>query len=106
MTSRGRLLLRAQRPGKPLGPPPADADADEAQAWRDIIAAVPGDIFRAEDRQTLAHVATFLAAWRRGGMAPGATRALYRWFGEFLMPMAARRALLFPQAKPSRSRRV
>lgn len=106
MMPRGRLLLLAQRPGKPLGPPPANADADEARAWSDIVAAVPGDIFRAEDRFTLSHVATMLVHWRRGVVSLAMARALYRWFGQCLMPMAARRALLFPQAKPSRSRRV
>ena len=105
MTTRGQLLLIAQRPGRPLGPPPERLDAAEAQAWHDIVAAVPGDVFRAQDGMMLELAARHLACWREGKI-PDRARHLYRTLGHFLMPMAARRRLLFPCARPSRSKRV
>lgn len=105
--NRKQLLLVAQRPGIPLGPPPESLDESVRSAWADIVAAVPGDVFRAQDALILAHVARCLAAWRAGTLSgPVWTRHLYRRLGDYLVPMAARRRLLFPDAKPSRSRWV
>jgi hypothetical protein len=106
MTGRGPLLLRAQRSGRPLDGPPDWLTPAAVQAWHDVIAAQPADVFRDEDASTLGHLSEALALWHAGRLTGDWTRALYRWLGTLLIPMANRRALLFPTARPSRSRRV
>jgi hypothetical protein len=108
VTSRGRQLLQAQRDRlPPLDSPPEWIGEDGAKAWHDIVASVPGDVFRLPDGILLSVVARHLAAWRAGSIVKQeSVRELYRAFGSFLMPMAARRRLLFPDARPSRSRQV
>lgn len=106
--SRGRALLIAQADrNRPLGDPPSGLTPAGLEAWRDLVAAQPADVFRFPDSLMLWHVAELLGHWRAGKLDRHIwTRTLYRWLGSMLLPMAARRRLLFPDAPPSRSRWV
>lgn len=93
--SRGRALLVAQRPGKPLGAPPTDLGPAEISAWHDLVAAAP-DVLRESDRFFLANTAMTLADWRSGLRDYAMLRNLYRFLGDAFIPMGERRRLLFP----------
>lgn len=109
---RGQWLLLAQADrGPPLGEPPDWLSPSAAQAWRDIVAAAP-PVLRQMDGLLLSHAALTLAHWHQG-RAEGPNldhewrRRLYRTLGEFFVPMAARRRLLYGDAvPPTRSRRT
>lgn len=104
--TRGQKLLFAQRRGPSLGPPSEGLTPDECQAWHDIVAATHA-VFHRQDRFCLEPLARLLAVWRAGLVDRREyTRHLYRGLGHCLVPMATRRRLLFPEARPSRSRLV
>lgn len=92
--SRGRMLLRAQRPGPPVGDPPARLTIEQKRAWSDIAKTCP-DVLRRSDSIWLELCAGALAHWRAGYR--GNVRLMYRWLGQGFMPMRARRRLLFPE---------
>lgn len=102
MNQRGRTLLIAQRKtfrGRrlpPLGPPPEWLEADEIQAWHDLVAAAP-DVLTLADSFGLALLASDLTRWRTGHREPGFVRDMYRNMGRCLIPMRERRRLLFPE---------
>jgi hypothetical protein len=98
---RGQLLLVAQRPGPPLGPPPKWLSAEEVQAWHDVVAAAP-DVLRDIDDLAVALVAHTLERWRSGIREPELLRLAYRMLGDCFVPMRARRRLLFPDRPPRR----
>lgn len=93
--NRGRALLIAQRKGgrKPLGAAPF-LDKTQSQAWAEIVAACP-DVLSYSDRVFMELAAMILAGWRSGAQSMESLRLNYRVLGELMMPMAARRRLLF-----------
>ena len=105
------MLLQAQANREPpLGPPPDWMQADAVRAWHEIRESVP-DVLRARDGLYLSIVAMTLAESRRriaaGPLEREWLRLIYRMLGDELVPMAARRRLIFGDtAPPSRSRRV
>lgn len=108
---RGRRLLLAQADrGPPLGAPPAHLSADAAQAWYEILEAVPLQLSSSYGFSVdIASCA--LAGWRRvpagSAIRVDFVRLMYRLLGEVYVPMAARRRLLYGNlARPSRSRRA
>lgn len=111
---RGQALLRAQADrNSPLGEPPewVVAIPGARQAWGDLVAAAP-PVLRSPDEGALAMTAVALSRWRlaRTGGAPLDAewlRLLYRMLGDFFVPIAARRRLLYGTSVPaSRSRRA
>ena len=100
--NRGRALLRAQLKtyrGKrlpPLGSPPEWLEADEIQAWHDLVAAAP-DVLTIADSFGMGLLAADLARWRSGHRGLGFVRDMYRNMGRCLIPMRERRRLLFPE---------
>jgi hypothetical protein len=95
MRRRGQALLFAQRPGPPLGPPPATLTEDEVRAWQDIVDAAP-DVLRELNRSYMYAAAVSLAHWRAGERDMG-LRFMLRLLGHLLVPMRTRRQLLFPE---------
>jgi hypothetical protein len=78
-----------------LGAPPAFLDATQSQAWADIVAAAP-DVLITNDRIIMELAARSLAGWRSGERSKVVwLRLNYRLLGKLLMPMAARRRLMF-----------
>jgi hypothetical protein len=95
LSNRGRALLFAQRKGEPLGTPPTHLDHAQLQAWADIVAASP-DVLRSSDRLWVEMASMLLAHWRSGSdRTMERLRMNYRALGKLLMPMAARRRLMF-----------
>jgi hypothetical protein len=94
--NRGRILLEAQRRGgKPLGAPPGHLGHDQLQAWADIVRECH-DVLRQSDRIWVEMAAMMLAHWRDGSdRTMERLRMNYRAFGKLLMPMPARRRLMF-----------
>jgi hypothetical protein len=91
--NRGRALLLAQRKGAPLGPPP-HLNADQLEAWRDIVFACH-DVLRRQDAAIVETIAIVLVQWRAGRQSITWLRLLYRMLGKLLIPMPARRRLIF-----------
>lgn len=92
--TRGRKVLLAQADrNAPIGAPPEHLTAAQAQAWRDIVAAAPAAL-RRPDEIALELAARSLAAWRAGDRTNDLRKSIYRWLGDFFVPMAARRRLL------------
>jgi hypothetical protein len=95
--NRDRTLLMAQRKGrvKPLGAPPAHLAETQLQAWCDIVNQCHDVLRNSSDRIIVELAATLLAHWRAGERSAVRLRMLYRILGKCLLPMAARRQLLF-----------
>lgn len=97
--SRGRTLLLAQarrRQEAPLGPAPAHLGPPERDAWHEIVAVCPPVLAR-PDELALELAAGMLVVVRAQGGDRETLRLLYRMLGQLLMPMRARRRLIFPQ---------
>jgi hypothetical protein len=91
--NRGRALLLAQRKGPKLDPPP-HLTAEQLEAWRDIVGACH-DVLRRRDAVIVETAAIVLTRWREGQQSTAWLRLLYRMLGKLLLPMPARRRLLF-----------
>jgi hypothetical protein len=88
MKDRGRRMLIAQLPGKPLGEPPM------LDAWHDIVRVAP-PVFHASDHAMVSVAATQLWAWREGARSIGQLRLLVKLLDEFFIDRNARRRLLW-----------
>lgn len=95
--SRGRDLIRSQRPGPSLGPPPSWLSTAEVEAWHELVAASPARL-HFSDSVSLELYARRLAAWR-AQRTPDDVRTLYRFLGDLFIPMRKRRELLFPERR-------
>jgi hypothetical protein len=93
MKDRGRLLLIAQLPGKPLGKPSAMLTSSMLDAWRDIVRAAP-PVLRATDHGLMTVAATQLWAHRLGARSFGQLRLMVRLLDDFFIDRCERRRLL------------
>ena len=97
---RWRAMLLSQRQAArlklpPLGGPPDHLGSAAVAAWRDVVREIP---LRptGSDAISLELIAIMLAVWRSGRHEREPVLALSRTLGDFFVPMAARRRLLFP----------
>jgi len=98
--------------GGPLGPMPELPEALQA-VWHEVVAAVPRGVLCPTDRGKVLGAAGGLVSWRRQAILLAlcgpeestqlvSVREAYRVLGQLLMPMRARRQLLFPNRPPRR----
>ena len=90
---RERLRL-ALLEGPELGPPPAHLNADQLDAWYGIVGACD-DVLCRSDRACIEIAARALTQWRNGDRSITWLRLQYRMLGKLLIPMPARRRLIF-----------
>lgn len=112
MSLRERQFVASLAGGGPPEPH-ADVSPEVQAAWREIVAAVPAGVLCPSDRGIVEATAGLLVRWRHYvplvpvlGLEEVSklltVREAYRAFGELLMPMRARRRLLFPDRPPRR----
>ena len=112
MSQRDRQFIASLEGGGPPEPRP-ELSAEIQQAWREVVAAVPAGVLCPSDRGIVEAAAELLVRWRKlMPLVPVldreevsqllSVREAYRVLGELLMPMRARRGLLFPERPPRR----
>lgn len=105
--NRKQIILRVQLANaryklEPLAGPPELLPGELAPVWREIASAMSVPPTTA-DELYLELMTRELAHWRAHGGDRAALRDLYRGFGQMVVPMRARRALLFPDAAKPRN---
>lgn len=105
--NRKQIILRVQLANarfklEPLAGPPEQLPAELAPVWHEIARAMSVGPTTA-DAHYLELMTRELAHWRAHGGDRAALRDLYRGFGQIIVPMRSRRALLFPDAAKPRN---
>jgi hypothetical protein len=90
---RGRHMLLAQYPGKPMGPPPAWLSADMLKIWSELAPLI-SSVAQASDRGMFAVLTSHLWLWRSGVRSIAELRLLVRLLDEFFIDRAERRRIL------------
>lgn len=88
-------LAAARMQLPPIDGPSVDLPHDVMRAWHDIRACAPLPVTACDD-VWLEVTARLVSRWRSQGGDRSELRETLRWLGRGLIPMADRRALLFP----------